>query len=427
MSFLKYGCIGVLVAGCGSVKGDDQPPPVDTAPTGFKIGGIVNGLGGGQGLKLQLDGANDLDIAADGSFEFPGTRDTGASYTVTIAGSPACPQRVCTISNGAGTIGGGDVVDIGVDCAEPKYRLVSQNWGEKSIRITDDLLALDNGDTATPRIVVGSNTAIQDSNIDSVAYDSGRDLVYAPASVGVAAPAVAIQVFANISTTTGNVAPARKITIAGETGYNGVDIDVANDRLYVSGTNNFYIFNNASALNGVQTPTATIPVTGGAGPLSLDTRANRLYMLSRSKSLLEFDNANALTSASVATHTTSWTDPNDNPFDLAIDSCRNRLYIGFRNSGNVANLNLFVFDAASTLNGAVSLTNTATARVGIPDLQIMNVRLDSSGHLYFWNDSAQKVNIINQPELLTGTPTVVPDKVINAVVERGYGLDVGAF
>src|SRR5689334_24692649 len=174
MSFLKYGLVGVLVTGCGTTKdnrgvdaagGDDDAPP-----SSFHIGGTVTGLGGGIGMSLQLDGANDLPIAADGSFEFLVLRDPGASYTVSIQQAPACPQRICTITNAAGTVGNADVSDVTVNCAEPKYRLVSQNWGEKSIRFTDDVLALNDLANATPRIVVGANTKIQNSDIDSVVF-----------------------------------------------------------------------------------------------------------------------------------------------------------------------------------------------------------------------------------------------------------------
>lgn len=60
----------------------------------------------------------------------------------------------------------------------------------------------------------------------------------------------------------------------------------------------------------------------------------------------------------------------------------------------------------------------------VPVNQVMSTALDSSGNLYFWKDSATAVNIVNAPQGMTGAVTVTPDKVINAVVDRGYGIDV---
>jgi hypothetical protein len=345
---------------------------------------------------------------------------------VTIAAAPTCPQRLCTLASATGTIAGGNA-SVTVTCTVPRYRLASNNWGSPAgIRITDDVLALATSTTATPRIITGAATGISNSQIDSIALDGSRDLIYAPAQTTVGTTTtLSVLVFASASTATGNVAPARQIVVTGETNFHGVELDEAADRLYVSGASgNLYVFNTASTLNGTVTPTATIPLAS-PGAISLDRKTDRLYVAARTASLYVFDGARSLTSASTPNRTMTWTTTTDAAFSLAIDSCRNRLYLSFRNVTN--SVNIFAFDSASTLTGATDLVAASQARLTVPVNQVMSTALDSSGNLYFWKDSATAVNIVNAPQGMTGAVTVTPDKVINAVVDRGYGLDVTAY
>ena len=104
----------------------------------------------------------------------------------------------------------------------------------------------------------------------------------------------------------------------------------------------------------------------------------------------------------------------------------NGLYVGIRNV-STAGANVFVFDNASALTGAIDLATASQAQLAVPGTQVMSSALDGLGNFYFWKDSATQVNIVNAPHTLTGAVTVTPDKVINAVVDRGYGIDVMAF
>lgn len=55
----------------------------------YAIGGTVSGLSG-KGLVLQINGANDLAIAGNGNFIFPGIRlPDGSDYSVAIKTTPA--------------------------------------------------------------------------------------------------------------------------------------------------------------------------------------------------------------------------------------------------------------------------------------------------------------------------------------------------
>lgn len=84
-------------------------PPAET----FTIGGTVTGLSG-SGLVLQLNGAQDLAISADGAFVFGTGLLDGESYVVSVLTQPA--GQVCTVSNGSGTIATADVSDVQITC-----------------------------------------------------------------------------------------------------------------------------------------------------------------------------------------------------------------------------------------------------------------------------------------------------------------------
>lgn len=432
--------VAVLVgAGCGGVNdsgdtpdagGADDPDAGDTndpdaavsdaAPPTFGVNGTVTGFAG-SGLVLRLNGATDLTISGDGAFSFPSELADGATYEVTVAEEPTCPHRVCAVEDGSGTIDGADASGVTVTCEEPIFRLASHNWGApQSIRLTDDVLALADGATAAPRIVTGASTGVGQTETDSLAADRLRDLIYVPAQS--AAPDPSILVFEGASTITGDVAPARQIVVDGGVQFSGIELDEEADRLYVSGAaGQLYVFDGASALDGTVTPTATIEVAS-PGALSLDREADRLYVAGEGGALFQLDGARALTSKSAVSRTMTWTNPTDFSRSVSIDGCRDRLYLAIRSPSS--DVNIFVFDDASTLTGALDLHVASQAQLEVPDNQVMSTALDSAGHLYFWEDSATAVHIVLEPHLLAGAETVDPDLTINAVVASGYGLDV---
>lgn len=413
------------IAGCGEVSktpdgGTADAPAIDAAvdaPPGYAVGGTVSGFAG-RDLVLQLNGGDDLTINADGSFVFPTRLDAQAPYQVTVRSGPVCPERICTVANDSGTIGTSDITNANVTCRMPLYRLVSLNWGDDSIRVTDDLAAISNNAVAVPRIIVGSSVTIDSTEPDGLAVDGGRGLIYAAYSQ---ASGWGINVFVNLASAAGNVAPTRRIVIANETGIQGLELDAGADRLYVAGNSgHLYVIANASTANGTVAPAATIDIAN-PGALALDRVNDRLYVGTRTQTAHVFDNARQITSATTATRTFTWTS-NDYPRAISIDGCRNRLYLSNRNV-SPTNHNTYVLDNAHTLTGTVDLA-AAAARVTVPGNQVMSSALDSQGRFYFWPDSPLTVNIENTPESWSGAVTADADKVIQAVVNRGYGLDV---
>ncbi|ATB32182.1 beta strand repeat-containing protein [Melittangium boletus] len=85
----------------------------------FKVGGTVTGLVG-TGLKLR-NGAETLNVTANGAFQFATPVESGAAYAVTVATQPTGPAQRCTVSGGEGTVGSADVTSITVNCDTSKF------------------------------------------------------------------------------------------------------------------------------------------------------------------------------------------------------------------------------------------------------------------------------------------------------------------
>jgi predicted component of type VI protein secretion system len=104
-----------LVAGCGeSEQAKPAPPPPPPVP--HTVGGSVSGLPG-SGLVLQLNGANDLPVSANGKFNFPKTLARGSAYTVSVKTSPSAPvKQTCKVDQGAGKIANANISNVTVTC-----------------------------------------------------------------------------------------------------------------------------------------------------------------------------------------------------------------------------------------------------------------------------------------------------------------------
>jgi hypothetical protein len=86
----------------------------------FTVGGTVSGLLG-TGLELQNNGGDTLPIGADGAFTFPKALASGATFNVTVRSQPSGPTQACSVGNGAGTVGGGNVTSVVVSCSTSDF------------------------------------------------------------------------------------------------------------------------------------------------------------------------------------------------------------------------------------------------------------------------------------------------------------------
>lgn len=94
-----------------------------TCSTGsFSVGGTVSGLSGG-GLVLRNNGGDDLSIASNGSFTFATELASASAFAVTVATQPTRPSQTCTVADGSGTIGGGDVRTVKISCATNSFTI----------------------------------------------------------------------------------------------------------------------------------------------------------------------------------------------------------------------------------------------------------------------------------------------------------------
>ncbi len=123
---------------------------VSCSTADFSIGGTVQNLEG-RDLVLRNNGGDELTLDASGTFVFDTALPSGARYDVTIAQQPRDPQQTCTVSNGSGFVGNGNVANIVVACATRDFSvggrvsrlgglggLVIQNNGADDLEIAAD-------------------------------------------------------------------------------------------------------------------------------------------------------------------------------------------------------------------------------------------------------------------------------------------------
>lgn len=103
-----------VTGGAGLVSGSDASIAV-ACRTYRAVGGDV-GTMTGSGLTLSLNGGSEAALDAPGSFIFADGVLEGDSYEVVVARHPSAPAEFCTVTNGAGTVGGADITGVDVAC-----------------------------------------------------------------------------------------------------------------------------------------------------------------------------------------------------------------------------------------------------------------------------------------------------------------------
>lgn len=389
-----------LAAASGSaVSGASAPATINATRTNGHTAAITLGI---QSNAQNITGSGTIAASA-----------TSGILTIAVpAGAPA-GQLSLTLTGNDGTSTHTAVLSLAV-VAQTKVRFFSASWGDNAIRITDDLLNVPG--VATPRLIQGSNTQITSLNVDHLAVDRARKMIY----VANANPAK-ILVWHNADTVSGNVAPDRVITLQGLTSLEGVSIDSAHDRLYVSGIAGsaaVCAVNSASTLNGSVAPTALLNAPGVW--LCLDPVNDRLYTSEGAADrVYRFDNASTLPTGAVPSRTISFTGLSLRK--IWVDPASDRMYLASRNA-SPGGFNIFAFNAAASLTGTIADPDTASA-ARHPLGSAMNVMVDAGDRLYFWEDSATNIRIFFSASTLSGTITRQPDLAVPGTVNKGYGMD----
>ncbi len=107
--------------GTGTIGGADVTDVTVTCVTNkYAIGGNVTGLVG-TGLVLTNNGVDDLPIAADGTFAFATTIESGQAFDVAVKAQPSAPNQTCVVTGGSGTVASGNIVSVAVNCTTNTY------------------------------------------------------------------------------------------------------------------------------------------------------------------------------------------------------------------------------------------------------------------------------------------------------------------
>lgn len=104
------------------------------------LGGTITGLTS-SGLVLQNNGGGNNTIPAGStSFTFPASVANGAGYSVSVLTQPSTPLQVCTVTNGAGTVGAAPS-NISVTCLLQSRLVLTTNFDGNSVGVfsTDQL------------------------------------------------------------------------------------------------------------------------------------------------------------------------------------------------------------------------------------------------------------------------------------------------
>lgn len=153
----------VVTGGTGAVaSGNVSNVAVNCTTNTYAIGGTVSGLAG-SGLVLRNNGGNDLAVNANGGFNFTTAVASGGAYSVTVAAPPTNLSQTCSVVNGGGTVGAGDVANIAVTCVTNTFTIS----GTVRYANGSGMVLQNNGGNNTPILANGAfsfSTAIADGS-----------------------------------------------------------------------------------------------------------------------------------------------------------------------------------------------------------------------------------------------------------------------
>jgi hypothetical protein len=182
----------------------------------FTVGGTVSGLLG-TGLQLQNNGGDTLDVSADGAFTFPKALASGSTFNVTVRTQPSGPTQACTVGNGSGTVGNGNVTNVVVSCSTSDFTVGGSVGG-----------------------LAGSGLVLQNNGVDNLSIGADGSFTFA-ASVPSGAPY-------NVTVAAQPTGPTQSCTVANGSGVIGAQ-NVTNVAVSCV-TTEFSVGGSVSGLNG---------------------------------------------------------------------------------------------------------------------------------------------------------------------------------
>jgi large repetitive protein len=112
-----------VTGGNGTIGGGDVTSvTINCATNSYTISGTASGLAG-SGLFLQLNGGNNLQVSANGTFSFSTTIASGGAYAVSVFAHPSLPSQTCIVAQGVGTVTNAAISDVAVTCTTNRYAI----------------------------------------------------------------------------------------------------------------------------------------------------------------------------------------------------------------------------------------------------------------------------------------------------------------
>lgn len=111
-----------------TVKAAGTQVEVQCVTNTYHVGGTVTGVQGA-GLILRNNAGDPLTISANGSFVFPTSVKSGATFTVSVGAQPSHPSQTCSVSGASGSVGAGHVTSVTVNCTTNTYTIAGSIEG----------------------------------------------------------------------------------------------------------------------------------------------------------------------------------------------------------------------------------------------------------------------------------------------------------
>jgi N-acetylneuraminic acid mutarotase len=102
----------------------------------FTVAATVSGLLANDSFVLQLNGANNLTVSANGTATFNTPIPSGSSYAVTVLTQPA--GESCTVTNGTGTVTTANISNVAVACSPSTYTIGGTVFGLTATVVLQD-------------------------------------------------------------------------------------------------------------------------------------------------------------------------------------------------------------------------------------------------------------------------------------------------
>jgi hypothetical protein len=275
--------------------------------------------------------------------------------------------------------------------------LVVSEFSSAAIEVWDGFSGLTGGNPT--RTIQGANTGISRPLYGSLYVSAAFNTMFVSNST-----ANTVGIFANASTTSGNVAPARTLSGAstGLSSPHGLVVDSQNQFLYVVSGTAINVYANACGIDGNVAPMAVISgsntglSTTDITALSFDPNNQDLYVANYTN-VLVFHNPSSFNGATnvAPTRTISIAGTTVSAFGVYIDPGYNDLFVSSRDTGA-----MYVISDGSAANGAVTPANSII-NSGYDPMALATPNPSTS--LCMLNDSATTVDCWATPSSTTST------------------------